>query len=127
MKILDVRLEVIAQAGDALRQERDLYFRRSGVLARSLVRLHDLRFLRNLHDHALSLPLSRLSCEPAILAKDGADHKVYRCYSASCDAALRDEPHGAQLPRAIGPPEADYLSVGRIDAAKAGAGHGRRQ
>src|SRR5262245_11239212 len=55
VEVLDVRLEVLGQAVDALGEERDLHFWRSGVGTGSLVLLHYLRFLRNLQSHSLSL------------------------------------------------------------------------
>jgi hypothetical protein len=48
MEVLDVRLEVLGEAVDALGQERDLHLGRAGVLSRALVLLHHLLFLHNL-------------------------------------------------------------------------------
>ena len=48
MEVLDVRLEMLGEAVDALGEERDLPLGRTGVLAGALVLLDDLLFLRNL-------------------------------------------------------------------------------
>src|SRR5688572_13841946 len=53
MEILDVRLEVLRQAVDALGEERNLDFGGAGVVSGALVLLYDLRFLRNLQTHLL--------------------------------------------------------------------------
>src|SRR5262245_19456970 len=55
VEILDVRLEMLGEAVDALGEERDLHLGRAGVGSRALVLLHYLRFLRNLQCHSLSL------------------------------------------------------------------------
>jgi hypothetical protein len=55
MEILDVGLEVLGEAVDALGEERYLHFGRAGILAGPLVLLNDLRFLRNLQSHTLRL------------------------------------------------------------------------
>ena len=60
MEILDVGLEVLGQAVDALGQERDLHFRGAGIVPGALVLLDDLRFLRDLQTHALLSFLARM-------------------------------------------------------------------
>jgi hypothetical protein len=55
MEVLDVRLEVAGKAVDALGEQSDLDFGRTGVFAATLVLLHDLRFLRNLQCHRFLL------------------------------------------------------------------------
>jgi len=52
MKILDVGLEVLGEAVDALGQQRDLHFRGTGIVSGPLMLLDDLRFLRDLQTHA---------------------------------------------------------------------------
>src|SRR3989304_1637264 len=48
MKILDVGLEVLGQAVDALGEERDLHFRGAGIVPRPLILFDPLRFRRAL-------------------------------------------------------------------------------
>ena len=51
VEILDVSLEVLGKAVDALGEERDLHLGRSGVLAGALVVPDHLRLLRDLQCH----------------------------------------------------------------------------
>src|SRR5687768_8143664 len=57
MEILDVRLEMLGEAVDALGEERDLDFRRPGVVPGALVLLDHLSFLLNLQSHLYSLSM----------------------------------------------------------------------
>src|SRR5437762_504320 len=59
MKILDVGLEVLGEAVDALGQQRDLHLGRPGIVACPLMLLDHLRFLRYLQCHFASSPLLR--------------------------------------------------------------------
>src|SRR4051794_34436874 len=59
MEVLDVRLEVLGEAVDALGEEGHLHLGRTCVLAGALVLLDHLRFLRDLQCHStVSLSLS---------------------------------------------------------------------
>src|SRR5712672_148556 len=60
MEVLDVRLEVLGEAVDALGEQRNLHLGRARVPTGTLVGLHYLRFLRDLQWHLLSLSLRRL-------------------------------------------------------------------
>ncbi len=48
MEVLDVRLEMLGEAVDALGEERDLHFGRPGIGPGALVLLHHLLLLHNL-------------------------------------------------------------------------------
>jgi hypothetical protein len=50
--VLDVGLEVIGQAVDAGREQRDLHLRRAGVARLALVMLDDLRLFDGGYSHA---------------------------------------------------------------------------
>ena len=62
MVILDVLLEVAGQVIDARGQQGDLDFRGARIASRTLVFIHDLRFLRNSNRH---VKLSFLSSDAA--------------------------------------------------------------
>src|SRR5919204_1635140 len=117
MEVLDVSLEVLGEAVDALGEQRYLHFGGTRVLAGALVLLDHLRLLRDLQCHS-TVSLSRF----ASIFRAG---DFNRCTAASQGFSMfisrLSEPEGAQLAFRMRTPETDKRTVSSVERAHAGA------